>query len=50
MLWIIALAIVVIVALAIISFALHFLLSPWLIVPAIAFVLWLKFRPRHSHR
>jgi len=50
MLWIIALALVVIVALAIISFALHFLLSPWLIVLGIGFLLWLTLRRRHSHR
>jgi len=46
MLWILALALVVIVALAVLSFALHLLLSPWLLVVAIGVLAWLWFRPR----
>jgi hypothetical protein len=46
--WIIALAFIAIVAL-IISFAVHFLFSPWLLV-AVAIVAWIKFRPRRSQR
>jgi hypothetical protein len=46
---ILALALIVILALAVVSFALHFLFSPWLLV-AIAIVAWIKFRPRRSHQ
>ena len=46
---IIALALIVIVALTVLSFAAHVLFSPWLLV-AIAILAWIKFRPRHSHR
>jgi hypothetical protein len=45
--WIIALAFIAIVALIIVSFAVHFLFSPWLLV-AVAIVAWIKFRPRRS--
>ena len=46
---IIALGLIVIVALIVLSFAVHVLFSPWLLV-AIAILAWIKFRPRHSHR
>jgi hypothetical protein len=46
---IITLAFIVIVALTVLSFAVHVLFSPWLLV-AIAILAWVKFRPRHSHR
>ena len=36
-------------ALTVLSFAMHVLFSPWLLV-AIAILAWIKFRPRHSHR
>ena len=36
-------------ALAVLSFALHVLFSP-LILVAIAILVWMRFRPRHSHR
>lgn len=49
MLGIIALALVVIIALSVIGFAVHFLFTPWLLV-AIAILAWIKFRPRHAHR
>jgi hypothetical protein len=45
---IIALALVVIVALVVVSFIVHFLFSPWLLVLAVAVLAWMKFRPRHS--
>jgi hypothetical protein len=48
MLWIIAIALMAILALAVISFALHLLFSPWLLVAAIVIIAWLKFRPRRS--
>jgi hypothetical protein len=46
MLGIIALALVIIVALTIFGIALHLLFSPWLLLVAIAIVVWIKFRPR----
>jgi len=45
----IALALVAIVALTVLGFAVHFLFSPWLLA-AIAVLAWIKFRPRRSHR
>jgi hypothetical protein len=50
MLAIIALAFVVLVALAVLSFTVHILFSPWLLVVAIAALAWIKFRPRRSQR
>jgi hypothetical protein len=47
---IITLALIAIVALIVISFAVHVLFSPWLLVVAIAVVAWVKFRPRRSHQ
>jgi hypothetical protein len=41
--------IVAIVALAVLSFTVHILFSPWLLV-AIAILVLIKFRPRRSHR
>jgi uncharacterized membrane protein len=49
MFWIIAFAAIAIVALIIVSFAVHLLFSPWLLL-AIAIVALIKFRPRHSRR
>jgi hypothetical protein len=46
---IIALALIAIVALTVVGFALHFLFSPWLLV-AIGILVWIKFRPRRSRR
>jgi hypothetical protein len=46
---IIALAVIAIVALTVLSFAVHFLFSPWLLV-AIAVLVWIKFGPRRSRR
>jgi hypothetical protein len=46
---IIALAVIAVVALIVISFAMHVLFSPWLLV-AIAILAWVKFRPRRSHQ
>jgi len=50
MLAIIALALIVLVALAVLSFTVHILFSPWLLVVAIAALAWIKFRPRRSQR
>jgi hypothetical protein len=50
MLGIIALALIVVVALIVFSFAVHVLFSPWLLVVALAVLAWVKFRPRRSHQ
>jgi hypothetical protein len=49
MAWIIALALIVIVALSLLGFAVHLLFSPWLLV-AVAIVAWIKFRPGRARR
>jgi len=46
---IIALALIAIVALAILSFTVHILFSPWLLV-IIGILAWIKFRPHHSRQ
>jgi hypothetical protein len=45
----IVLVLIAIGALAVLSFALHLLFSPFVLV-AIAILVWMRFRPRHSHR
>jgi len=50
MLAIIALILIAIVALTVLSFALHVLFSPWLLLAVIAILAWVKFRPRRSHQ
>ena len=50
MLWIIAVALIAILALAVLGFVLHFLFSPWLLVVAIVILAWLMLRPRRSRR
>ena len=45
-----AVVIVAIVALAVLSFAMHFLFSPWLLLAAVGILAWIKFRPRRSRR
>jgi hypothetical protein len=44
-----ALVLVAIVALTVLSLAVHILFSPWLLV-AIGILAWIKFRPRRSHQ
>jgi hypothetical protein len=46
---IIALALIVIVALTVLSLTMHFLFSPWLLV-AVAILAWIRFRPRRSRQ
>ncbi len=46
----IALVLAVIVALAVLSFAVHVLFSPWLLVAAIGILAWIYFRPRRTHQ
>ncbi len=47
---IIAIALIVIIALMVLSFAVHLLFSPWLLLVAIAILAWVKFRPRRTHQ
>jgi hypothetical protein len=46
---IIAIVLIAIVALIVLSFALHILFSPWLLL-AIGILVFIKFRPRRSHQ
>ncbi|HVT68565.1 MAG TPA: hypothetical protein VHF26_12500 [Trebonia sp.] len=46
---IIALALAAIVALVLLSFVIHLLFSPWLLLVLVAVVAWIKLRPRRSH-
>jgi chromate transport protein ChrA len=50
MLWIIVFALIIIGALAVLSFALHLLFSPWLLLLAAGVLVWLWVRPRRSRR
>jgi hypothetical protein len=50
MLWILPLALMALVALAIVGFVLHAFFSPWLIVVAVGIFAWVKFRGRRSRR
>ncbi|MBO0770602.1 MAG: hypothetical protein J2P35_04000 [Actinobacteria bacterium] len=48
---IIALVLIALVAaLIVLSFAVHVLFSPWLLLAVIGILAWIKFRPRRSHR
>jgi hypothetical protein len=47
---IILVALVVIVALIVLSFAVHVLFSPWLLVAGIGILAWIKFGPRRSRQ
>ena len=46
---VIAVVLIAIVALAVLSFTVHVLFSPWLLA-AIAIPAWIKFRPRRSRQ
>ena len=50
MLALIVLVLIAIVALTVLSFAVHVLFSPWLLLAVIAILAWIKFRPRRSHQ
>jgi hypothetical protein len=50
MLAIIAFVLIAIVALTVLSFTVHVLFSPWLLVAVVAILAWIKFRPRRSDR
>ena len=46
---ILALVLIAIAAVIVVSFALHILFSPWILL-AIGILAWIKFRPRRSHQ
>jgi hypothetical protein len=46
---IVALVVIAVVALTVLSFTVHILFSPWLLV-VIGILVWMKFRPRRSHQ
>jgi hypothetical protein len=46
----IALVLVAILAVVVLTIAVHLLFSPWLLVVAVAIVAWVKFRPRRSRQ
>jgi len=50
MLAIIALVLIAIVALTVLSFAVHVLFSPWLLLAVIGILAWVIFRPRRSRQ
>jgi hypothetical protein len=50
MLAIIALVLIAIVALTVLSFAVHVLFSPWLLLAVIGILVWVKFNPRRSRQ
>ena len=45
---ILALVLIAILAVAVVGFAVHLLVSPWLLVAAVGILVWIKFRPRRS--
>ena len=47
---IIAFVLIAILAVAVVGFAVHLLFSPWLLVAAVAVLVWMRFRPRRSDR
>ena len=47
---ILAFVLIAILAVAVVGFAVHILFSPWLLVAAVAVLVWMRFRPRRSNR
>jgi len=45
---ILALVLIAILAVAVVGFAVHLLFSPWLLVAAVAILVWMRFRPRRT--
>jgi hypothetical protein len=50
MLAIIVLILLAIVAMTVLSFAVHVLFSPWLLLVAVGILVWVKLRPRHARQ
>ena len=47
---ILAFVLIAILAVAVVGYAVHNLFSPWLLVAAVAVLVWMRFRPRRSDR
>ena len=47
---ILAFVLIAILAVAVVGFAVHLLFSPWLLVAAVAVLVWMRFRPRRSRQ
>jgi hypothetical protein len=47
---ILAIALVVILAVVVLTAAVHLLFSPWLLLAVVAVVAWIKFRPRGNRQ
>jgi len=47
---VIALVLIAIVALSVLTFAVHAVFSPWLLLVAVGILVWVKFRPRRSRQ
>jgi hypothetical protein len=47
---IIAVILIAIVAVTVLSLAVHVLFSPWLLLVALGILAWIKFGPRRSHQ
>jgi len=47
---IIAVILIAIVAVTVLSVAVHALFSPWLLLVALGILAWIKFGPRRSHQ
>ena len=47
---IIAFVLIAILAVAVVGFAVHIQFSPWLLVAAVAVLVWMRLRPRRSDR
>jgi hypothetical protein len=47
---IIAFILIAIVAVTVLSLAVHVLFSPWLLLVALGILAWIKFGPRRSHQ
>jgi hypothetical protein len=45
---ILALVLIAVLAVAVVGFAVHLLFSPWLLVAAVAILVWMRFRPRRT--
>jgi len=50
MLRIILIALIAIAALSVLSFTVHLLWSPWLLLAAVGVLAWLRFRPGRARR
>lgn len=47
---IIALVLIAVIALAVLGSVVHIMLSPWLLLAAVAILAWVKFRPHRTSK